>query len=84
MIDVNVSEKLSEAQFATDDSTYNERISELCWIANESLPTIFCGEILDTLVADNANFQWPEVGSAEWPSEWWTGGVGRGVPLPRE
>jgi ABC-type oligopeptide transport system substrate-binding subunit len=84
MMDVNVSEKLSQAQFASDDETYNQSISELCWIANESLPTIFCGEILDTIVADNANFQWPEVGSAEWPSEWWIGAVGRGVPLPRE
>lgn len=84
MIDVNVSEKLSQAQVESDAATYNKLISELAWTANESLPTIFCGEIADTIVANTADFQWPEQQSAEWPMQWWQDAIDRGVPLPRE
>lgn len=83
-IEVNVTEKLNQAQFESDEEESNRLISELAWAANESLPTIFCGEIADTVVADNDNFQWPEPQSAEWPMQWWQDAIDRGVPLPRE
>lgn len=84
LTNVNVSEKLNQLQTASDDAESNQLLSELTWTANESLPTIFSGEISDTIVADNANFQWPEVGSAEWPMLWYEDAIDRGVPLPRE
>lgn len=84
MIEVNVSEKLSKAQTTADQATYDKLISEIAWVSNEALPTIFAGEIMDTKVLNAGDWVWPESGDALFPIQWYTDVIDYGIPRPRQ